>query len=42
MVSVKFNYILRASSSHVWYENWTIKLSDEELMLLNCGAGGDV
>ena len=23
------------------YENWTIKLSAEELMLLNCGAGED-
>ena len=23
------------------YESWTIKLSTEELMLLNCGAGED-
>ena len=22
-------------------ESWTIKLRDEELMLLNCGVGGD-
>ena len=22
-------------------ENWTIKLSDKELMLLNCGVGED-
>ena len=30
------------SSSHVWMWDWTIKkASTEELMLLNCGVGGD-
>ena len=29
------------SSSHVWCENWTVKLSAKELMLLNCGVGED-
>ena len=23
------------------YESWTIKLSAKEMMLLNCGVGGD-
>ena len=42
-LSTKVRLVKAMVSSVVLYgfESWTIKLSAEELMLLNCGAGED-